>query len=183
MASTLLNDPFSQSKDRYFFGNRILIHCLIIVPLQYFPPAFLLSKSMPIHSFSLSLGYKQASKWWWWCPPWEQVGDLHTFILPPLLQIWCFILVPRSIVEYLIWPLLPLCPHFQVTKQILVTYPVFLPLVKPRTLPLSRSPPLLSVNSQYQEVHSIQNIQWWHMTASQSHSLLSNPEVPHSLKN
>lgn len=127
MTSTLLNDPFSQSKDRYFFGNRILIRCLIIVSLQYFSPAFLLLKSMPIHSFSLSLGYKQASKWWWWCPPSEQVGDLYTFILPPLLQIWCFILVPRSIVEYLLWPLLPLCPHFQVTKQILVTYPVFLP--------------------------------------------------------
>lgn len=53
------------------------------------------------------------------CQPGKPVGELQMSTTPPLLQIQPPTLIPSSVASHLLWPLLPLCPHSQGTKQTL----------------------------------------------------------------
>lgn len=108
-------------------------------------------------------------------PHWsgKQVGNFHS---PSL--------IPSSAAGYLLWPLLPPCPHSQASAQSLVTHFVSLPPGAPlSTVPDSNHSPFLTVSSQDLETHPTQDSQWPHLAVSPEHSLPGNIKTPHSPKN
>lgn len=102
------------------------------------------------------------------------MADLHLSLQTPSL-------IPSSVADFPLWPLLTLCPHSHWMKWADCSGTCCSrSSCESQTLPLSSPSPFLSVRTQYPETHSIWNLQWPHHSGPQKNFLSGGAQPAYS---